>query len=229
MRRVKNSLRSPWLGFILFFTLLFFLSSIGLSADEKKDNGITCFLGGYANKDSYIKMSFSLEYEKRISRRFALAAGMGYAPLSPFVEYGPGRQFVESPMKYDAQYRFKNKIDSGNFSQLSDGGFALLFDFGCYIYLPDWDRKTSCFIYIGSTQYMVCENFRMFDNESPLTESLSLWKSYSSFINVGLGFRHRFGGSYSIRGEWRLKGRALCFGGEGYPLSSFMLGFSYHF
>jgi len=210
----KKGLKLSLLTFILFF-LFFSVSAFG--GDVKKENRITCYLGSYMNRDFYSRLSFNIEYERRVSNRFALAVSMGYAPM------------IRPDLENLAWYEFHNKVGD-NFTQISSGGFVLILDFGVYIYFTHPNKSDELLLYLGTSYYRLRDHHKMLDNKSSLTESYSLSFSEYSRLDVGLGYKRKFNDRYSLKAEWRMGDFYYYLFRGGKPLlHRILLGLSYRF
>jgi hypothetical protein len=210
----RRGLRFPLSLLIFLFLLFFSVSAFG--GNEEKENGITCYLVSYMNKDFYSRLSFNIEYERRISDRFSLAASMGYAPM------------IRPDMESLAWYKFHNKVGD-NFTQISYGGFVLILDFGLYVYFPRSNKRDELFLYLGTSYYRVRDHHKMFDNKSSITESFSLSFSEYSRLDMGLGYKHKFNERYFLRAEWRMGDFYYFFRGGEPLMHRILLGLSYRF
>jgi hypothetical protein len=204
--------------FILLFLLVISASSFG--DNEEKKNGITGYFGSYIFLGEYAdnSLSFNIEYEGKLDNRVSLAVSVGYLPL----------RWTE--MSDDAYLTFCRKInDPLNFTQVSNPGLCLVLDFGFYVYFPFSNKRYSLFLYLGNSYYWWRESHKAFDNESPLTESLSTSESYYSLLDAGFGFKYRCSERYFLRAEWRTKDLKYLFMGGKPPIYSLLLGLSYRF
>jgi hypothetical protein len=201
--------------FILLFLLLISASAFG--DNEEKKNGITGYLGSYflVGEGGYNFLSFSIEYERKLSGRVSLAAGVGYAPLK--------RHAWAGEVYSELYERFGDYRD---FTLLSKPGFTLIFDFGVYIHFPFSNKCYELFLYLGNSYYWMCESHKVFDNKSPRTASFSTSESYYSLLDAGFGFKYRFNEQYSFRAEWRMKNLPNTMEGL---TGSLQLGLSYRF
>jgi|GEM_PF-4375899 len=226
MKKRKIFNRRVWL-WIFAFSSCIVLFPLAVFPAEQKKNGLTFSLGGFTNYDCLVRMFYSAGYELKTSPRTSFSVAIWYAPLKPGNGYSGEEYKVEEWQKNG----FKNRIGHDNFTQISQGGFALGIDIGCYFYFSGFDSDASAFVYIGVDHHMINETYRMFDNESSITQELSVWESCPS-LDLGVGLRWWCSDRYSMKLECRIgRGASLRVGtGEWqWPVTSFSVSFVSHF
>jgi hypothetical protein len=209
------------LGVAIFILLFILLPSVLVLGDnDEGKNIITAYSGCVLSADGFDGTSpcFGIEYEKmNPGFNSSFSVSVGY-----LTSIGPVRYSYASSEFYESLGHYSD------FSYISRPGFGLIFNAGFYRYFAPFNKKNTYtwFLYLGVSYRRFQGDHKAFDNVSARTESLTLSNYRYSLLDVGLGYRRRFGEHYSLKAEGRLKG--LFPRGDAVFLS-FLLGLSYRF
>ncbi|MCD6452513.1 MAG: hypothetical protein J7L64_09175 [Acidobacteria bacterium] len=226
-RLLSRRLTSCSLGGVLIVFL--FSSSLAFSFDKGRKNEVTASFGLFYDASLTLKLftpqetrpSFSVGFERRLSKRYSIAVSFIYAIPSRWLDYFENS--IEASEKF--YYELGGSRDS---TKILEERSAFILDVGFYTYFKS-RNKGELFLYFGSGMMRVIERYRFIDHKASLDERFSFSKQIGTVIDLGFGYKYELDERCSVRAEWRMHSFIAPFVGGDPWYDNFFIGLSYRF